>query len=479
MKRLLGVALVLLTASMAWAGAEHGGVSPGPLTALGKLRSAPTLLAERERTPAVHVPITRWTTAEGLRVMWSRNTQLPLLDVRLVFDAGAAREGDQAGVAAAVSSLLDEGTTTRSAQQVAEGFEQIGANFSAASYRDMALVSLRVMSDAPRRDAATALLADVIGHPRFASADWQRLQQAMQLSLRQRLQSPAARAGQSFYQALYGDHPYARTPGGDPISLQRMTPADLAAFHQRYYSASNGVLVLVGDITQADAQALAASLSRALPAGTPAPALAPVKPLIQANRVHQVFASEQVHIILGEVGISRDDPDYFALMVGNELLGGSGFGTLLTRELREKRGLTYSVTSQFIPMRAAGPFQISFSTRHDQAADALALTRQLLADFVRKGPSEADVRAAKANLSQAFPRSISSNDQVASFLAMIGFYNLPESFIDDYTGRIAAVDLAQVRAAMSRHIHPERLLVVTVGRLDDPAAKGNRWRLLK
>ncbi|MEO6699594.1 MAG: pitrilysin family protein [Paraperlucidibaca sp.] len=473
----------LSVSASAWAGPEHGGVSPGPLTALEKLQSAPALIAERDKTPAVHVSLARWTTAEGLRVMWSRNTQLPLLDVRLVFDAGAAREGELSGAAVAVSDLLDEGTQTRSAQQVAEGFEQIGANFTTASYRDMALVSLRVMSDAARRDAATSLLSEVVSQPRFAADDWQRLQESMRLNLRQRMQSPAGRAGQTFYQSLYGNHPYSRMPGGDTGSIERMTPADIAAFHQRYYTAKNGVLVLVGDITRADAEMLATRLSRALPVGEKAPALPAVMPLAKAERVHQVFSSEQVHIVLGEVGISRTDPDYFALMVGNELLGGSGFGTLLTRELREKRGLTYSVTSQFIPMRAAGPFQISFSTRHDQATEALALTRQLLSDFVRQGPTEADVSAAKANLSQAFPRSVASNDQVASFLAMIGFYELPDSFIDDYIGQLAAVDLAQVRAAMSRHIHPERLLVVTVGRLDAKATKADskatRWRLLK
>ncbi len=481
--RLVVLSFLLGLMSAAWAGPEHGGVSPGPLTALDKLQSAPALIAERNNTPAVHVALERWTTDEGLRVMWSRNTQLPLLDIRLVFDAGAAREGDFPGAAVAVSSLLNEGTRTRTAQQVAEGFEQIGANFSAASYRDMALVSLRVMSDAERRNAAAALLSEVVGEPRFALDDWHRLQESMRLNLMRRQQSPAGRAGPTFYQSLYGNHPYSRTPGGDVDSIKRMTPTDIAAFHQRYYTAKNGVLVLVGDIARADAEALARQLSQALPAGEKAADLPAVMPLTKPERVHQVFPSEQVHIVLGEVGISRSDPDYFALIVGNELLGGSGFGTLLTRELREKRGLTYSVTSQFIPMRAAGPFQISFSTRHDQAAEALALTRQLLSDFVRQGPSEADVSAAKASLSQAFPRSVASNDQVASFLAMIGFYELSDKFIDDYIGQLAAVDLAQVRAAMRRHIHPERLLVVTVGRLGEKSAtkagSKSRWRLLK
>lgn len=467
--RVRAVALLSLLLSLpAYAGGDHGGVSPGPLTALDNLASVPALQAARSRPVEVSVPMAHWRTAEGVRVYWSQNSQLPMLDARLLFDAGAARDGALAGLASAVSGLMSEGTRQRGAQAVAEGFEQLGADFRADSFRDMALLELRVLSDPAQRDPALALFAEVAAEPLFADEAWGRLQESMRMSQRQVQQSPAGRAGQLFYQRLYARHPYATPPRGVPESVGAITPADLKAFHARYYVARNAVLVLVGDIDRASAEQVAARISRSLPAGEAAPALPPAPPLKRALRVHDEFPSQQVHVVLGDVGVSRSDPDYFPLLVGNELLGGSGFGTLLTRELRERRGLTYSVTSRFIPMRVAGPFQVSFSTRHDQAEDALRLTRKLLARFVAEGAPAQDVQAAIDSLVQAFPRSVANNEQVANFLGMIGFYGLPDDFIGQYMARLRAVTPAQVRAAFRRHVQPDRLLVVTVGRLEPP-----------
>ncbi len=450
------------------AGGDHGGVSPGPLTALAQLTSAPALNVARAHPARVSVPVAQWVTPEGLRVFWRQNQQLPMLDVRLIYDAGAARDGDLSGLAAAVSGLLDEGTRARPAQEVAERFDQLGADFSASSYRDMALLELRVLSAADVRDPALALFAEVAAEPALADAEWRRLQESLRIGQRQRQQSPAGRAGMLFYRRLYADHPYANPPSGMVGSIERITPADLRAFHQRYYTVGNAVLVLVGDLSREDAERVSLQISQRLPAGEAAPPLPPVKPLTRAIRLHEEFPSQQVHIILGETGIAHGDPDTFPLMVANELLGGSGFGTLLMRELREQRGLTYGVSSQFIRMRAAGPFQIGFSTRADQADMALRLTRELLQRFVDRGAPAADVQAAIDTLVQSFPRSIANNEQIAGFLGMIAFYGLPTDYLDHYIERLRAVTPGQVRDALRRHIHPDRLLVVTVGRKSAP-----------
>lgn len=455
--------------SLLVAGGDHGGVSPGPLTALTRLASAPELNAARAHPAVVSVPVAQWVTPEGLRVFWRQNQQLPMLDVRLIYDAGAARDGDQSGLAAAVSGLMDEGTRKRSAQQVAESFDQLGADFSASSYRDMALLELRVLSAPEARDPALALFAEVAAEPALADDEWKRLQESLRIGQRQRQQSPAGRAGMLFYQRLYGDHPYANPPSGLVGSVERITPADLRAFHQRYYTVRNAVLVLVGDLSREEAERVSVQISQSLPAGDAAPPLPPVRPLTRAIRLHEEFPSQQVHIILGETGIAHGDADTFPLMVANELLGGSGFGTLLMRELREQRGLTYGVSSQFIRMREAGPFQIGFSTRADQADMALTLTRELLQRFVERGAPAADVQAAIDTLVQSFPRSVANNEQIAGFLGMIAFYGLPTDYLDHYIERLRAVTPEQVRDALRRHMHPDRLLVVTVGRKSAPA----------
>lgn len=475
MKRAFLWRLLPLLASVlvmpAQAGGDHGGVGPGPLTALARLDSVVALTGARTNPPTVSLPAVNWVTAEGVRVYWWQNDQLPMLDVRLVFDAGSARDGELPGLASAVSSLMDEGTRERTGQQVAEGFEQIGAEFGASSYRDMALLQLRVLSAPAQRDPAVALFAEVASAPAFAPEAWARLQESMRIGQRQRQQSPAGRAGLLFYQKLYGSHPYAAPPAGLASSVDRITPTELRDFHARYYSAGNAVMVLVGDIDRASAERVAAGVSKRLLAGARAEPLPEAQPLARGLRLHEEFPSQQMHVLLGEIGITRLDPDYFPLLVGNELLGGSGFGTLLTRELREKRGLTYSVSSRFIPMRAAGPFQISFSTRADQAEPALKLTRQLLRDFVERGPDPVDVQAAIDNLTQAFPRSLANNEQVASFLGMMGFYDLPDDFLDQYMTRLRSVTPAGVQAAIARHLHPDRLLVITVGQKSPPKAE--------
>lgn len=460
--RILSAFMLFCLALTARAGGEHG-VSAGPLTALRSFPAAAEFVARQAEAPAVTVQAQRWVTPEGLRVLFRPDDALPMLDVRLVFDAGSARDGELHGLASAVSSLMDEGTRQRDASQLAEGFEQVGAQFSASSLRDMALLQLRVLSEPSRRDPALALFAEAAAEPAFNEADWVRLRESLRVGQRQRLQSPSGRASLLFFQNLYGEHPYAHPTAGLPSTLGRITRDDLQAFHQRYYSAGNAVLVLVGQLSRADAEAIASRIGQRLPAAPAAEPLPPVRPLARARRVAQDFAAQQTHIMLGEVGIRRGDPDQFPLMVANELLGGGGFGTLLMRELREKRGLTYSVSSSFQPMREAGPFQISFSTRADQAEDALRLTRQLLADFVRVGPDAEAVRQAIANLAQAFPRSVASNADIAAQLGAIGFYGLPDDYLSGYVARLQAVTPEQVRDALARHLHPDRLLVVTVG----------------
>ncbi|MES3039612.1 MAG: pitrilysin family protein [Pseudomonadota bacterium] len=452
-----------IAAMPALAGGEHTSSPDGPLTALTRLSSAPALAEAQSRRLGLDVRVQQWLTPEGLRVLYWPNDQIPLLDARLIFDAGAARDDDLPGLASAVSSLMNEGTPQFTAQQVAERFERVGAEFSAASYRDMALLQLRTLSQPEYRDQALDMLAEVATHPAFEAAAWQRLQESLRIGQRQRQQSPSGRAGLQFYQQLYGDHPYANPPAGLASSVQRITPADLKAFHARYYTVRNAVLVLVGDIDRKTAETIAANFSQRLPAGDAAPQLPEPEPLKKAKRQHIEMPSQQTFVLLGELGLSRLDPDYFPLLVANEILGGSGFGSVLTRELREKRGLTYSVNSQFVPMRMPGPFQISFSTRADQAEAALKLTQQLLADFVRTGPDAAAVNNAIAQLTQAFPRSLMRSDAVASYLAMMGFYQLPADYLSRYVEQLAAVTPAQVQSALQRRVHPDRLVIITAG----------------
>lgn len=435
-------------------------VSTGEITSLDRLHSLQQ--AEVAAAPSTLL-FERWRTPGGMEVLWHGSSLLPMLDLRLYFDAGAARDGQLSGLAAAVNSLLGQSTRQRDGQALALAFEQLGARFERSSHRDMALVSLRTLSEPAVREPAVALWLEAVTEPAFSEDDWRRLQDSMRIGTRQRQQSAAAKASTLFYQRLYEGHPYRQLPGGQMASINRIKTGDLQRFHQRYYVAANATLVLVGDLTRAQAEALATRLDAVLPQGAPAEPLPAPKPLRAEHRLHQDFPGEQVHVLMGQLGMRRDDPDYFPLQVANEILAGGGFGSLLMRELREQRGLTYGVSSRFHTMRVEGPFQINFATRADQAEEALQLTRTLLQRVVTEGLAAADVARAIESLAQSYPLGLVGNGQIAAQLGNVGFYRLPSGALTDYLRRLSEVTPEQVNDALRRRLQPEAMVVITVG----------------
>ncbi|MCB1660329.1 MAG: insulinase family protein, partial [Pseudomonadales bacterium] len=183
----------------------------------------------------------------------------------------------------------------------------------------------------------------------------------------------------------------------------------------------------------------------------------------KALHKHLNFPSQQTHIMIGQATIRRDDPDYEALYVGNEILGGGGFGSILMKELREKRGLTYGVYSGLSPMQVEGPFIINLSTRNDQTEQSLALIRTNLQDFLRNGVTDEQVLEAKNNILGSFPLSTASNSNILAYLASMGFYNLPLDYLDSFNERISKVTAQQIKTAFNKHLNPNKMLTVTVG----------------
>lgn len=460
MKRLLCVfALVWPLASMG--SIERASTDIGEITSLSRLHSLTA--SELAESKALNVPFETWRTTQGLRVLWHDNPRLPMIEARVYFDAGAARDGAIPGLASAVNSLMQQGTRRRSGQEVALGFERLGARFNRTSHRDMALFELVMLSDAEIRDPAMALLAEVITRPAFAPADWLRLQDSMRVGSKQRKQSPAAIASRLFYEALYTDHPYGHPPSGTLSSISRIRLEDIRDFHARHYVANNGTLVLVGDLRRAEAEALAEAFSAKMPSGREAPLIAPPKNLGVSKRLHQPFNAEQTHVVVGQLGITRLDPDYFALTVANEVIAGGGFGSLLMRELREKRGLTYGVSSRFSVMRVNGPFQINFSTRADQAEEALSITQSILQQLQQQGLSADEVTRAIDAIAQSFPIGLTTNSQIASYLGVIGFYELPATWLQDYLPVLRTITTEQVNDALRRRLTPDQLVIISVG----------------
>lgn len=448
-------------ASLAFAAPEGGVVTAGPLTSLTKLETFATV--KNAPTPRRNIAIKNWQTSNGINVLFVQANEVPMVDIRLVFDAGSARDGDKFGLASLVSRMLDEGTPTRDTNQIVAAFENLGASFNAAAYRDMFAIDLRVLSDSSYLDPALDVFSDIVAQPSFPEASFKRIFDGAQVGQQQKQQSPSAQAGILFYQHLYGSHPYAHPSSGTPDSLKKITTSDLKAFHQQFFVAKNATLALVGDISEERAKQISETISQPLATGEAALPLISATALPKARHMHLAFPSQQTHIMLGQATARRDDKDYEALYIGNEILGGGGFNTILMNELREKRGLTYGVYSSIVPMHAEGPFMISLSTRSDQAQQALDLIRSNLRDFLRKGPTDIQVKEAKDNILGNFPLSTSSNGSILAYLASMGFYHLPLTHLDTFNDRISKVTAADIRAAFQRHINTDTLLTVTVG----------------
>ena len=406
--------------------------------------------------------IESWQTANGARVLFVAAPELPMVDVRVVFDAGSARDGERPGLASLTNDLLTEGAGPWSADELAARVESVGASLGSDSLRDMAFVSVRSLTEPKALDVAVETLAAVVAAPRFEAGAIERVRNARLVSLRQQEQSAGSVASKAFYRTLYGDHPYATDPDGTAESVSAVTREALQKFHRRYYVASNAVVAIVGALDRAQAEALAQRVMAGVPAGERPAKVA--KPRPPAPGEHPVtFPSTQTHIYLGQLGISRHDPDYFALLVGNHVLGSSGLVSLLGEEVRNKRGLSYSVYSGLLPMRQAGPFMAVAQTKNSQTAEAMTVIRQTIADFVANGPTAKQLDEARRNLTGGFPLRIASNGKIVEQLAVIGFYDYPLDWLDTYVTKVDAVTVEQVRDAFGRRIDPNGMISVVVG----------------
>jgi zinc protease len=424
------------------------------LVSIGWLLSAAAAVAGPE--------VESWVTERGTKVLFVNAPDLPMVDVRVVFDAGGARDGRLPGLARMTNSLLTEGAGEWDADALALRVEEQGIVLGSGSLRDMAWVSVRSLTEPDVLDIALDTARTVLLEPRFQDEAVARVRQQMQIALRRSLQSPGSVAQRRFYHTLYADHPYASHPGGEEASLAEITVEDIGEFHRRYYVAANAVVAIVGAVDRAQAERIALRLTGDLPTGEKATPVPPA-PAVSGGELRESFPSSQSHIYVGQTGMARHDPDYIPLYVGNHVLGGSGLVSMLGEEVRNERGLSYSVYSYFSPMRAEGPFLMVAQTKNAQAEEALAVMRETLAAFVADGPDPDELEAAKQNLVGGFPLRIASNSKIVEYLAMMAFYDYPLDWLDILPDKLAAVTVDEVRDAFSRRINPHGGIAVIVG----------------
>ncbi len=423
--------------------------------------------ASKEIKSSKDVDIQEWQTSNGVRVLYVYAPELPMLDIQAVFDAGSVRDATQPGVAKLTNGMLSHGAKlegeTLTVDDIAERFESIGARYGASASKDSAEISLRTLTDEKWMAKAVSTMQAIINAPSFDTKELERVRKQRLISFEGRKQSPGTLASESFYKKLYEGHPYAIPSIGTEESIKKLSRDDLLNFYKKYYVAKNALVTIVGDVDKEKAAALAEQIVGKLPQGEKAESLSVVNELQQASSTHLEFPSTQTHILMGQPGIHRKDEDYFTLYVANHILGGSGFGSRIMQEIREKRGLAYSSYSYFAPMLKRGPFIMGMQTSNKQTDEAIKVLKETLAEFVSNGPTEKELLHSKKNITGGFPLRIDSNSDISNYLAVIGFYNLPLSYLKDFNQRIEAITVEQIKEAVKRRIDPDKMLTVTVG----------------
>ena len=439
------------------------------LTRAGRVGVA--LLALGLGSAQAGVKVERLVLPNGVPVLWVQTPGLPMVDIQVDFDAGARRDPKgKEGLANATADLMERGLKARGdapaldENQVGEAWADLGASFNLGAGADRFSLTLRSLTRPTVLDAAIRLAARHLGDASLDPDLWARDRARSLASLKESLTRPGTQVERAYARAVFGDHHYGREV--TEASLQAITVADMAEFIQTHLRACRARVSVVGALDREQVRERVTQLLAQLPTDAqcaPLPSLPPVQALREAQNLRITLATAQSHVRLGQPGIARNDPDFFTLTVGNYVLGGGGFVSRLTEQVREKRGLSYSVYSYFAPGLQPGAFTIGLQTRPDQAEQAVQVARDVLSTFVREGPSERELRAAKDNLVGGFALRLDSNRKLLDNLANMHWNDLPLDYLETWTRQVEAVTTAQIRQAFGRVIQPDRLVQVIVG----------------
>ncbi len=423
--------------------------------------------------PALAGPdVEQWHTDNGARVLYVHAPEIPLVDARVTFAGGSARDGENPGIARLANDLLLAGTGDADADTVARRIERHGGDVSTGAERDMAWIDMRSLAEEAHLAAVADTVGDVLARPAFRSEAVARHKKQQRSAQQEQAQSPGRIANQRLWSVLYGDHPYGHDPLGSADSLSGIERAELQRFHQDYYVAANANVAIVGAIDEARARTLAQTLVGDLPEGDAAPAVGEAEGPDTNRTIRVSFPSTQAHVTMGQVGVARGHDAWPALYVANHILGGGGFTSRLFSRVREDEGLVYSIYSHATPMAAAGPYRITFQTRGERSGRALDIARRELERFLEQGPTADEIADAQRQIRGSFPLDIDSNAELTNYLSMMGFYGLPLDYLDAFPSAVRGVDAAAAHQAARDVLAGKPRVTVIVG--GDRASSGGQ-----
>jgi zinc protease len=408
-------------------------------------------------------PIVTKQLPNGLKLMIVEQHELPLADFILVVGRGGTVDpAGKEGVANLTSSMLTEGTTSRTSLQVADQIAFLGIDLRSNSSWDASTISLHTPT--AQLDSALALFSDVVLRPAFPDQDFQRVKKSRLTNLIQLKDRPTAIADQAYASILYGaGHPYGHSLVGTEASVTGMTTTDLRSFYETNFVPNNSTLIIVGDVTPAQIESKINSLLGGWKQGTVAPYHFSDAPKAGATTIYLIDkpGAAQSSFRIGGIGVPRSTKDYFALNVLNTILGGS-FTSRLNQNLREKHGYTYGARSRFDMRQSAGPFTASAEIVSAKTDSGLVEFMNEL-NAIRDTVPSAELRKAKRYLQLGMPGDFETTQQIANQLVPVALYGLPLNYYNNYVANIEGVTQADVQRVARQYINPSTLAIVVVG----------------
>lgn len=407
----------------------------------------------------------------GMTLLYSGKTGLPIVTVVVAIKAGSIVEpAEKAGLANLTADILNEGTKSRSSKEISEAIEFVGGSLGTSGGGDYITVSLSVL----KKDIQLGfeLLSDIVLNPAFSDAEVQRRKKAIKNSIIQQREEPGTIASKAFAEAVFGKHPYGRPVEGTEESLDRITQEDINAFHQEYYLPNSTIMTVVGDISKSELRSILEKYfmnwqrrdSREISLATP---VFEEKPKV--IKIQKSLA--QANIILGHLGIKRDNSDYYAVSVMNYILGGGGFASRLMDNIRDNKGLAYDVHSSFSASKHGGSFQAGLQTKNESANTAIEEVLKEMERIKTELVSDKELSDAKSYLTGSFPLRIDSNKKIAGFLTAVEYYGLGLDYVDNYKKFIETVTKDDILRVAKKYLNTRNYVLVVVGDLEKAALK--------
>jgi len=408
----------------------------------------------------------RVETPEGMVVLISERHDLPIVKVNMIIKAGSTLEPeDKAGLANLTAELLTEGTKKRTSSQIRDEIDFIGGSLDSSGGDDYVTVTLSVLKK--DIDKGFDLLSDIILNPSFDQDEIERKKKLIKGNIKLEEEDPESVAEKAFVKEVFGSHPYGRPVEGSVESIDRITRKDIIEFHSAYYLPNHTIIGIGGDVTVDEVIGLINKYFNGWKRGVSEYKKRPGPPSLKGSKVLRIDRDlTQATIILGHQGISRDNPDFYAVSVMNYILGGGGFASRLVQNIRESKGLAYDVHSFFTPKKDIGDFRVGVQTKNESAGFAIKEIIKEIKKLQEEGITEQELSDAKGYLIGSFPLRIDTNAKVAGMLTSIEFYGLGLDYPERYKSLINAITKEDVLRVARRYLYPEDLVLVIVAKQD-------------